>query len=244
MLNLEFPFSNTEIIEMLKNFNNGWIFSSSKNNIPDAISNFYGLVIYSELDLINRTDLIDLQEIENFIRSELVNFIPEKLELNLHSLLCLRLISTIQKKALKRKLSLKSIYDLNLLEMENFKPTLDIYNHLVTLKLLDKDVNINNLKTVYANEIKKLIIKNGSINDLVTNSARALLIFDLLNLKGQEPELCSNLLNYILTKTSFFFIENVDKDFNWRSDKFGFKIELEILYWALLASSQYAPTNY
>ena len=128
--------------------------------------------------------------------------------------------------------------------MENFKPTLDIYNHLITLKLLGKEANINNLKTDYANEIKNLILDNGSVSDLVTESARALLIFSLLNLKDQEPELCSNLLNFILNKTSFFFIENVDRDFNWRSDKFCFKIELEILYWALLASSQFAPTNY
>ena len=244
MLNLEFPFTNNEIIEMLKNFIHGWVFSSSKDNLPDAINIFYGLVIYSELDLINRTDLIDLQEIENFIRSELVNFIPEKLELNLHSFLCLRLITTIQKKVLERKLNLEPIFELNLLEMENFKPTLDIYNHLITLKLLGKEANINNLKTDYANEIKNLILDNGSVSDLVTESARALLIFSLLNLKDQEPELCSNLLNFILNKTSFFFIENVDRDFNWRSDKFCFKIELEILYWALLASSQFAPTNY
>ena len=148
----------------------------------------------------------------------------------------------MQKKLLERKLNLESISDLKLLGMVNLKPTLDIFNHLSSLKLLGKE-NINNLKITYAYEIKKLIISNGSIGDLVTESARALLIFDLLNLKEAEPELCNNLFNFILTKTSFFITENLDTKFNWRSDKLGFKIELQMLYWALLASSVYTPRS-
>lgn len=243
MLNLEFPFSHTEILEIMKNFINRWVFSSSIDNIPDSINNFYGLAIFSELDLLNKINIIDLQEIENFIIADLEKFIPEKLELNLYSLLCIKLIIKMQKKLLERKLNLESISDLKLLGMVNLKPTLDIFNHLSSLKLLGKEENINNLKITYAYEIKKLIISNGSIGDLVTESARALLIFDLLNLKEAEPELCNNLFNFILTKTSFFITENLDTKFNWRSDKLGFKIELHMLYWALLASSVYTPRS-
>jgi len=230
MLNLEFPFTSTEIVEMLKNFINGWVFSSSKDNAPSPIDNFYGLAIFSELDLINKTDIIDLQEIENFILGDLEKYLPEKLELNLHSLLCIKLLIKIQKKSLNRSLNLGSISNLNLFEIENFKPTLDIFNHLASLKLLGQEANINQLKTLYVNELNKLIDSNGSVNDLITESARTLLIFDLINLKEKEPDLCSKLLNFILNKTSFFFMENVDKDFNWRSDVLCFKIELEILY--------------
>ena len=32
---------------------------------------------------------------------------------------------------------------------------------------------------------------------------------------------------------------NLDKNFNWRIDKLAFTVELEILYWALLGSSQF-----
>ncbi|MFX1379546.1 MAG: hypothetical protein ACFFA4_10680 [Promethearchaeota archaeon] len=239
MLNLESPFSPTEILEILKNFVHRWVFSSSIDSVPDSINNFYGLAIFNEMDLLNKTNVIDLQEIENFIIKDLETVIPEKLELNLYSLLCMKLIIKMQKKKLERKLNLEPITHLNLLERLNLKPTLDIFNHLSSLKLLGKEDNINNLKITYTYEIKKLITSNGSIRDLVTESAIALLIFDLLNLKQNEQELCNDLFNFILTKTSFFNTENLNPKFNWRSDLLAFKIELQMLYWALMASAAF-----
>ena len=243
MLNLEFPFTNIEFLEIVKNNINGRIFSSSKEAIPDSKNIFYGLALFSELNLLNQTDLIDLQEIEDFLKSEIEDFIPEKLELNLHSILCLSFIVRSRKIAINRNLILDFLLKTNLLNLENFKPILDIYNHLALLKLLDKNTSLKQFETPYINEIKKLMSSNGSINDLITDSARVLLIFDLFKLRDQEPEICSKLLNYILSTTDFFNIEILDQNFNWRNDKLGFKVELEMLYWALLASSQYIPMN-
>jgi len=243
MLNLELPFSDKEILEIIKNFTNRWVFSSSIDELPDPISNFYGLAIFSELDLLNKTNIIDLEKIENFVMTELENAIPERLELNLHSFLCVKLIIKMKKKLLEKKINQVPISDLDLLEMVHFKPTLDIYNHLSSLKLLGKEEVINRLKIIYANEIKKSISSNGSVNDLITESARTLLIFELLNLKKVEQELCKNLFNFILTKTSFFTKETLDTKFSWRSDILGFKIELQMLYWVLLASSVYNSRN-
>jgi len=243
MLNLELPFSDKEILEIIKNFTNRWVFSSSIDELPDPISNFYGLAIFSELDLLNKTNIIDLEKIENFVMTELENAIPERLELNLHSFLCVKLIIKMKKKLLEKKINQVPISDLDLLEMVHFKPTLDIFNHLSSLKLLGKEEVINKLKIIYANEIKKSISSNGSVNDLITESARTLLIFELLNLKKVEQELCKNLFNFILTKTSFFTKETLDTKFSWRSDILGFKIELQMLYWVLLASSVYNSRN-
>ncbi|MCK4478946.1 MAG: hypothetical protein KAV01_00315, partial [Candidatus Lokiarchaeota archaeon] len=243
MLDLEVPFTNFEILEIVKNYINNKIFSSSKNEIPESRNIFFGLALFSELNLYDKTDLIDLIKIKNFINSQIEKFIPEKLELNLHSLLCFKFIIKSQKININRNLIFDFLLKINLFTLDNFKPILDIYHHLALLKLLDKNVSLKQFETVYINEIKKFISPNGSINDLVTESARALLIFDLLNLKNKEPELCSLLLNYIIDTTDFFNIENLDQNFNWRNDKLGFKIELEILYWALLASSQFIPVN-
>ena len=243
MLDLEVPFTNFEILEIVKNYINDKIFSSSKNEIPESRNIFFGLALFSELNLYDKTDLIDLIKIKNFINSQIEKFIPEKLELNLHSLLCFKFIIKSQKININRNLIFDFLLKINLFTLDNFKPILDIYHHLALLKLLDKNVSLKQFETVYINEIKKFISPNGSINDLVTESARALLIFDLLNLKNKEPELCSLLLNYIIDTTDFFNIENLDQNFNWRNDKLGFKIELEILYWALLASSQFIPVN-
>lgn len=240
MLNLESPFNDIETLEIVKHFINGRVFSSSKNNIPDSKNIFYGLAILSEMNLLDKTDLIDLREIEGFIKSELEIFIPEKLESNLYSLFCLKLIGKNRTISFNKSLIVKLMQNINLTNLENFKPPLDIYNHLASVKLLDKEINLDQFKINYINEIKKLREQNGSIRNLITDSALALLIFNLLDLKDHEQELCDNLLNYILNTTKFFNIENLDKDFNWQTDKLGFKIELETLYWALLASSQYA----
>ncbi|MFW9971370.1 MAG: hypothetical protein ACFFDF_14345 [Candidatus Odinarchaeota archaeon] len=243
MLNLKLPFSQEDIQKLLKNYVNKWVFSSSIDNIPDSINNFYGLAVFSELDLLNKTKIIDLQEIEDFIISDLDEGIPEKLDLNLHSLLCIKLIIKMRKKYFERKLNLESISNLNVAETVSFNPILDIFNHLSVLKLLGKEESINSLKIAYAYEIKKLMTSNNSINDLITESARTLLIIDLLNLKENESKLCNNLLNFIWTKTSFFNTQNLHPKFNWRSDELAFKVELEMLYWALLASTVYGASN-
>jgi len=244
MLNIEFPFNNIEILRILKNYINGTIFSSSVSNVPDSKHIFFGIAILSELGLLNETDMIDLFEIEKFVKSELENFIPEKLELNLYSLLCLKLMAKRQNITLNKNAILELILNLNLLNLKDFNPTLDIYDHLASIKLLDKNTKLNRFMGSYINEIKKLVTPNGAIADLITASSRSLLILDLLNYKEQEPELCSKLLDFILNSTDFFSTENLNDDFNWRKDMLGYKIELKMLYWALLAISQYASLNY
>ncbi|MFX1363905.1 MAG: hypothetical protein ACFFCE_14005 [Promethearchaeota archaeon] len=244
MLNIRVPFTEREIIEIVKNFINEKIFSSSKENVPDPKNIFYGLALFLELNLLSNTDLIDLQKIEEFLKLELRNFIPEKLELNLYSVLCLKLLGKNHKISFNKNSILELLLKINIVTLENFLPCLDIYNYLALLRLLDKNLNLIQFKSLYTNEIKKLLTPNGSINDLITDSAKALLIFDLLKLKEKEVEISGKLLNYISKTTDFFNIENLDKKFNWTNDKLGFKVELEILYWALLGYSQYiSKTN-
>jgi hypothetical protein len=127
--------------------------------------------------------------------------------------------------------------------MKNFNPTLDIFNHLSILSFLDKNVNLSRFHRPYLDELKKRLTSKGAIGDLVTDSARTLLIIELLNLKDQESVLCSRLLQYIMNTADFFSLENLEKDFNWRIDKTAYKIELRMLFWALLACTQYSPEN-
>ena len=105
--------------------------------------------------------------------------------------------------------------------------------------MIDKRINLQPFKSRYNNELKKLIKSNGSINDVITDSAKVLLIYRLLELKEQESEYCNRLLHFITNSTSFFDLEQINEDFNWRNDKLGYKVELRMLFWTLLASSQY-----
>lgn len=239
MLNIEFPFTSIEILEIIKKCINGKMFSSSREAKPDPVNIFFGLIIFSELNLLNYTDIIDLLAIEMFLESELKEFTPEKLSLNFYTLFSLRLLEKSGTIIMNKKDLLNPIFNLNLHNLEEYKPSTDIYHHLVLIKLIDKRINLQPFKSLYNNELKRLIKSNGSINDVITDSAKVLLIYDLLELKEQESEFCSRLLNFITNSTNFFSLEEINKDFNWRTDKLGYKVELRMLFWALLASSQY-----
>ncbi|MFX1315553.1 MAG: hypothetical protein ACFE9T_06780 [Promethearchaeota archaeon] len=239
MLDIEFPFNSIEILEIVKNHINGKIFSSSREAKSDPINIFFGLAIFSELNLLNKSDIIDLLAIEMFLESELKKFSPKKLSLNFYTMLSLRLMERSGTIIMNKNELLNPILNINLFNLEGYNPVSDIYYQLAVLKLIDKRINLYRFKSLYKNELKKLIKSNGSINDIITDSAKTLLIFDLLDLKEQESEFCSRLLNFITKSTQFFNLDNISKEFNWRTDKLGYKVELRMLFWAILARSQY-----
>lgn len=243
MAGIDFPFASNEVIDFLRNYTNRMAFSSSKNIIPDSISIFYGLSIITELNLIHRTNIINLTSTEEFLTRNLKEFIPERLKINYFTLLSLRLLAKSEIISSRKDNLIKQIINLDISRSKEFHPVLDIYNQLSILKIIDKRVDLSRFNILYVNELKKQLTSKGSIGDLITDSARTLLIIDLLNLKEQESVLCSRLLNYIMNSTEFFTLENLEKDFNWRVDKFAYKIELRMLYWTLLACSRYSPDN-
>ncbi|MHA2006792.1 MAG: hypothetical protein ACXABO_04595 [Promethearchaeota archaeon] len=244
MLNIEFPFTPIEIIEILKNYISKKIFSSSKSEPPDPVSIFYGLAIITELNLIYKTNVISLDAVEEFLKTELRGFMPEKLKLNYYTLLSLKLLARNEVVDSNRENLLNPVLNLDLSKIEEYNPTFDIYNKISIIKIIDKQKDLSKFIPPYISEIKKELVSNGSIDDSITKSSITLLILDLLNLKDQESAFCSRLLNYILNTTKFFSLENLNRDFNWRIDKIAYKIELRMLFWALLACSQYKIHNF
>ncbi|MFW9941909.1 MAG: hypothetical protein ACFFFT_12775 [Candidatus Thorarchaeota archaeon] len=243
MANIEFPFTAIEILDFLRNHTTEMVFSITRNIMPDPISIFYGLSIVTELNLIHRTNIINLNATEEFLKMELEEFLPKKLKMTYYILLCFRLLAKSEVISSFKNNLLNQVLNLDILNRKNFNPTLDIYSQLSIINCLDKKVDLARFFVPYMNELKKLLTSKGSIGDSITESAKVLLILDILDLKGQESILCSRLLNYIIKSTEFFSLENLDKDFNWRIDKIAYKIELRMLFWALLACSQYSPDN-
>lgn len=243
MAAIEFPFAPIEIIDFLRNYVNEMTFSTSRYSVPDSISIFYGLSIITELDLIHRTNIINLNSTEEFLKGDIINVIPNKLRMNYHTFLSLKLLAKSEIISSSKDILINQLLNLDVLNMKNISPTLDIYSHLSILSILDKNVNVSRFKTSYIDEIKKKLTSKGAIGDQITDSARTLLILDLLDLKDQESVLCSRLLQYVMNTTDFFTLDNLEKDFNWRIDKIAFKIELRMLFWALLACTQYSPDN-
>lgn len=243
LANIKFPFTSIELLNFLRNYITEMIFSFSRNTIPDSINIFYGLSIVTELNVIYRTNIINLNATEEFLKMELKEFMPEKLKMNYYTLLCLKLLAKSEIISSRKDDILNQVLNLDILNMKGFNPTLDIYNQLAIIKVLDKDVKLTGFIVSYMNALKKLLTSKGSIGDSITESAKTLLILVIFDLKEQESVLCSRLLNYIIKFTGFFNLENLNKDFNWRIDKLAYKIELRMLFWALLACSQFSPDN-
>ncbi|MFX1353948.1 MAG: hypothetical protein ACFFGP_08320 [Promethearchaeota archaeon] len=235
----DFPFASDEILRLLKNFISGKVFSTGMYHKPNPISILFGLSILAELNLINQTEIIDTLDIEMFLENELKNFLPEKLSLNFYSLLSLRILEKNGGVISNKDHLIKPLIDLDLLRLEDKNLPMDLLYHLGLLKLIDRNINFNIFKNVYNSEIKKLITPKGLINNNLTDTSRALLIYDLLDLKNEEATTVSILYRNLISYSNFFSDENLEEDFNWKNNKLALKVELRMLFWTILASLQY-----
>jgi len=239
MLGIKSPIPNLRILEILKNYVSSRVFSTGKFHQPNPISNFYGLWILNELNLINESDIIDLLDIEMQCERELKFFIPENFLLNFYTILCLKILENSGAVINDKTYMIKPLLNLDLRVLEQYSAPLDMFYQLNVLKLLDNNVDISSYKNLYLNELKKLISHNGLVKETLTDSAKTLLIIDLLELKDQEDEIINNLFNKLLNNWEFFNTQQLNKELDWSCDNLGYKIELRMLFWTLLAYFQY-----
>ncbi|MHA2120381.1 MAG: hypothetical protein ACW990_04150 [Promethearchaeota archaeon] len=243
LIGIDIPFSQMEISEIIKKFVSNNIFIKSDKDIPDTITNFHGIALMMELGLPTEKVSIDFESIGEFITKELMQFIPGKFRLNYYAFLSTLLLGQEDTFRTNKNVLIDQVRNINLLQENNLNLISDIYYQMSILKIIDKNIDLNEYKRSYIIEIKKHVISEGVGGDLLTESAKMLLILDLFNLKEEEAAICNRLLNFLTSSTSFFSLDNLDKDFNWRIDKLAYTVELKMAFWALLASSQYAPLN-
>lgn len=239
MLGVERPLEANDIINILSEFVSGRVFSTGKYHIPNPVSIFYGLSILTEIDLMNNSDIIDLLDIEMFLEREVSKFLPEKLTLNFFTVLGLKLLENNGGIITDKSYLIKPLVNLDLFNLDKFKPSSDIFFYLALLRLLDSRVDFSNLKVLYLDRLKQRMQLNGSINNSITESARALLIFRIFNSNDMELNPISNLLNFLNQNLRVFKNTLGTNNFNWKTDKLALKIELRMLFWAIIALSQY-----
>jgi hypothetical protein len=239
ILGVESPLEANDIINIVSEFVSGRVFSTGKYHIPNPVSIFYGLSILTEIDLLNNSDIIDLLDIEMFLEREISKFMPEKLTLNFFTVLGLRLLENNGGIITDKSYLIEPLVNLDLFNLDEFKPSSDIFFYLALLRLLDSRVDFSNLKVLYLDELKQKMLPNGSIDDSITESARSLLIFRILSSSDTELNSISNLINF-LNQNLNVFKNPLDTDyFNWKTSKLALKIELRMLFWAMIALSQY-----
>jgi len=239
MLGVESPLEANDIINIVSEFVSGRVFSTGKYHIPNPVSMFYGLSILTEIDLLNNSGIIDLLDIEMFLEREISKFMPEKLTLNFFTVLSLRLLENNGGIITDKSYLIKPLVNLDLFNLDGFKPSSDIFFYLALLRLLDSRIDFSNLKGLYLDELKQRMLPNGSIDGSITESSRALLIFRMLNSNNTELNPISNLLNFLNQNLSVFKNTFDTNYFNWKTGKLALKIELRMLFWAMLALSQY-----
>ena len=240
ILGKQIPFNQEEILKALNYFGSGKVFSTGKYHKPNPISNFFGLSILSELGLINQNEVIDPLDIEMFLENELKNFIPEKISLNFFTLLSLKILERNGGIIIDKNNLIKPLIELDLINLKDKNFPADMLYHIGLLKMIDKNINLNIFKNPYNTEIKKLISPTGLINNNLTDTTRALLIYDLLELRTDEFATINTLLNNIISYSHFFEEADFKEDFNWMKNKLAFKVELRMLFWTLLAFLQFS----
>jgi len=235
MLGLNNLIQTERVIAILKNFVRGSIFSSGIYHFSNPVSNFYGLCILSELNMMKeeKVEFVDFLDIEMFLESEIKNFIPSKFFLNYYTFLSLKILETHDMTIIDKS----NLLDLQLsLDFSNLDPKdlpRDLLCHLTILKLMKKDFKFS--QDFLDSNFSKMLSQNGLINNNITDSARVLLIFDILNQK--DHPLPKKLLNDILSNFQAFL--EVYPQLNWKSDILAFKIELRMLFWLCISLLRY-----
>jgi len=229
-----------KIITILKQHIANEIFVSIKIQAPDPKSIFYGLSILSELNYEKSSDILDFEKVKDFLSLELDHFIPKKLHLNYFTLHSTNVLNNFGYNIkLNRKSFIENLYNLDIINLEEFDPIIDFYELFTSCLLLNKDIILSKFKKKYKRMINNTLNQLKLENMTITSCARTLLIIDILNIKDEKNHLIFNLLDKIMKSTHMFNSEVNNTDFYWKNDKIAWIIELKIVFWALLSSFQY-----
>ncbi len=175
-----------------------------------------------------------------FLENELKNFLPERISLNFFTLTSLKILERNGGIIIDKNILIKPLIELDLINLEDKNFPVDMLYHIGLLKMIDKDINLNIFKNPYNTEIKKLISPMGLVNNNLTDTTKALLLYDLLELRIDEFATINALLNNIISYSNFFEEADFKEDFNWMNNKLAFKVELRMLFWTLLTFLQFS----
>jgi hypothetical protein len=239
MLGVRNQFETGYIKKILSNYVNGGVFSTGRYHIPNPMSVFYGLSILHELDMLNNGEIIDLLDIEMLLENELTNIVPEKIILHFFTILCLKMLEKNGGIITDKKYLIEPLAEVDVFNLEGFKPASDIFFFLGLMSLLDNNIDLSIFREPYLNELKSKLSPDGSLNENITETARSLLSLQLLDLQDKELNIISGFLNFLNQNVNMFKDESKFTEFNWKNDKIAFKIELRMLFWLLIAFSQY-----
>ncbi len=216
------------------------IFTSPDNQNPDPINIFYGLSTVLELRQYEKPDFIDIKKITQYIQEELNHFDPRELQINYYLLNSYNILNKANKPIdLNKQNKLEKLLDLNLPALPEYDLIRDLYQYLSCIKLLDPQFSFEDIREECYTLLKDTIQEREIGQLTITESARSLLIIDLLKFKNENIELINPLIDRVKNATTFFGTDSEVKDFSWEDDILAYLVELRMLFFSLIVNLQY-----
>ena len=239
ILNIDFPFTKEELFQKTAPFRkeNGFGFESAE--FSDVENTFYGLSIYSEVGLLNRLNLIKINE---YLQEEIKNINENFILTNDCIFMALRLLAR-QKVAMESYANLLPMFATMNFQSSNDQISVvdDMIHYVNLLKSIDSNIDLSFLHENYLKEVQVAQEEDGSIQKVAANTARVLITLKELGLhSGAEGKFMLKYLQYDAKP----FSESTQKEpLGWEQDSLGFLVELNMCYWILIGLTMMYPSN-
>jgi hypothetical protein len=203
----------------------------------DVFNTYHGLVLYKQFDLLSA---LPLDQIQQFLLGELDFCINLNLEKTAYIIMALKVIDP---DILMLPNILPKVQSFQVENFMNFEETykFEEYFYLsLVLKAFNFEAVIREVMESFAGELANQVDALGSVEFIVTQTAFAFLAAQLVGVSAPQEELLARMENYLETTTEYFS-EDTRRAASWNDDELYFGVELDMLYWSLLALTNMYP---
>ncbi|HMF34275.1 MAG TPA: hypothetical protein VKK79_22810, partial [Candidatus Lokiarchaeia archaeon] len=189
------------------------------------------LVLYKQFDLLSA---LPLDQIQGYLIGELDYCMHINIEKTAFIVMALKVIN---QDILMMPDLLPKIQDFQVENFMNFEETykFEEYFYLsIVLKAFNFEAVMREVKDAFAAELASLLDLQGAIERMVTQTALAYIAAQLVGIASTHEALLDRMAQY-LHSTTEYFSEETRRIANWQDDDLYFGVELDMLFWTLLA---------
>ncbi|MHA1820572.1 MAG: hypothetical protein ACTSVC_08875, partial [Promethearchaeota archaeon] len=240
ILRIKHKFSNEEIVSALRPYFKGHGFGEKDVNVPDVMNTFFGLYIYDEYKMMSK---IDIYKIHDYLLEQIKYFTPFKMHENKYLFLSLKLLEKYGIELMEYRTIPEQILGFNIQLYDEFNILIETFNRIIPIIILKDDASllIRDLQEEYMEKLRTGLDPNSSLNGIVSDTARALITIGLLGEFGRYKDIAERMVSFLTEKVRYFDKALETSPFSWNMDETAFAIELNMLYWTLLALMTYKP---
>ncbi len=205
----------------------------------DVLNTCYGLGLYTQFNLLTA---IPFERMQEFLISELRSCIHVNADKAFHIIMALKFLEPdlIRIPGLVPILSDFKIG--NLQTADEGRKFEELFQLLLLVKAFQFESTLVDLKGSLIAELPQAIGVDGSIERLITQTAWGLISAIIVGMKATHPDLVKKMTQYLQTTTEFFS-DDVRRKANWQDDEVYFALELDMLFWTLLAFTYLYPSR-